>query len=184
MSRYGSRRFPPYVSVGEKRARAEKKIKQLEKKNPRLRPIIIEGYPLAKTWWGKAWNENLERYADYANRIGRGRSYVRHRAVLDLQIEPGKVTALVQGSRARPYRVGIEIRALGRRTWESIKQACSGQFDSLQVLSGGKFPTSLAEIFTARGQGLFPAPEEINFDCSCPDWAGMCKHVAATLYGI
>ena len=108
-------RFPRYVSVAEKRARAEKKIRQLKKKNPNLAPVILEGRSLAKTWWGKSWNENLERYADYSNRIGRGRSYVRHMAVLDLEIRPGSVKALVQGSANKPYSVEIGIQALKKR---------------------------------------------------------------------
>jgi len=177
-------RYPRYVSVGEKRAKALKKLKQLRKKNPNIEPVVIEGGALAKTWWGKAWNNNLERYADYANRIGRGRSYVRHRAVLDLRIEPGKVTALVQGSQARPYSVSIKIRELSKKTWKEVTTACSGKFKSLQDLLIGKFPKTLSEIFMARGTGLFPSPKEIDFDCSCPDWAYMCKHVAASLYGI
>ncbi len=176
--------YPIYVSVAEKKAKAAKKFKQLQKKNPGLRPISIEGRLIARTWWGKSWNLNLERYADYSNRIGRGRSYVRHGAVLDLQIDSGRVEALVQGSRSRPYSVSIKIKAVSKKVWQEIKTACEGKLDSLQELLTGKFPKALGEIFTARGEGLFPSPEEIEFDCSCPDWAYMCKHVAATLYGI
>ncbi len=108
--------YPRYVSVAEKRARAEKKIKQLRKKNPDIRPVILGGQALATTWWGKAWNSNLERYADYTNRIGRGRSYVRHMAVVDLQISPGRVDALVQGSRGAPYKVRITIADIRKKT--------------------------------------------------------------------
>lgn len=176
--------FPEYVSVGEKRARAEKKIKQLKKKNPNLKPVIIEGKALAKTWWGKAWNKNLEQYADFSNRIGRGRSYVRHMAVLDLQMKQGEVSSLVQGSASRPYSVTVKIEKISGTNWDNLKKLCSGKFDSLQKLLSGKFPKALNEIFTIRNKGLFPAPKEIKFSCSCPDWAGMCKHVAATLYGI
>lgn len=181
MSFYG---FGKYVSVGEKRAKAEKKLKQLKKKNPDIRPIIIEGQALAKTWWGKAWNKNLERYADYSNRIGRGRSYVRHRAVLDLKITPGRVDALVMGSGSKPYSVTVTIKPIPTSNWSTVKQNCRGKLDSLQKLIGGKFPKELENIFTQEKNGLFPVPTEINFDCSCPDWADMCKHVAATLYGI
>jgi len=180
--RYG--RYPRYVSVAEKRAKAEKKLKQLKKKNPHIDPIEIEGTAIARTWWGKAWNKNLESYADYSNRIGRGRSYVRHGAVLDLRIHSGKVDALVQGSGSKPYSVTIQIKAMGETPWRDMKTAAEGKLDSLQELLAGKFPKALGEIFTTRGKGLFPSPEEINFDCSCPDWATMCKHVAATLYGI
>ena len=177
-------RYPRYVSVAEKRAKAEKKLKQLKKKNPHIKPIEIEGRTIARTWWGKAWNQNLESYADYSNRIGRGRSYVRHGAVLDLQIDSGKVESLVQGSKSKPYSVTIRIKATGKKTWQEIKTASEGKLDSLQELLSGKFPKGLGEIFTTQGKGLFPSPKEIDFDCSCPDWATMCKHVAATLYGI
>jgi uncharacterized Zn finger protein len=176
--------YPPYVSVAEKRAKAAKKLKQLKKKNPHINPIAIEGTAIVRTWWGKAWNRNLEAYADYSNRIGRGRSYVRHGAVLDLQIGSGKVESLVQGSQSKPYSVSIRIKAMGKKSWKEIKTASEGKLDSLQELLAGKFPKALGEIFTTQGKGLFPSPKEIDFDCSCPDWASMCKHVAATLYGI
>lgn len=177
-------RFPRYVSVAEKRARAEKKIRQLKKKNPNLAPVILEGRSLAKTWWGKSWNENLERYADYSNRIGRGRSYVRHMAVLDLGIRPGSVKALVQGSRNKPYAVEIGIQALKKSNWKKITAGCADRLDSMQDLLDGKFPRDLSHLFMQKGHGLFPSPKEIQFSCSCPDWASMCKHVAAVLYGI
>ena len=176
--------YPRYVSVAEKRAKALKKLKQLKKKNPHINPIVIDGTAIARTWWGKAWNKNLESYADYSNRIGRGRSYVRHGAVLDLPIRSGKVDSLVQGSLSRPYSVTIRIKTMGKRTWQEIKTASEGKLDSLQKLLAGKFPKALGEIFTIQGKGLFPSPKEIDFNCSCPDWASMCKHVAATLYGI
>jgi len=178
------RSFGPYVTVAEKRAKAEKKMKALRRKNPNIRPVVIEGRTLARTWWGKSWNSNLECYADYSNRIERGRSYVRNCAVLDLQIKPGLVESLVQGTGSNPYEIRIEIKTLKKKTWGSIKKACQGGFDSLQELMNGKFPESLSNIFTDKKTGLFPSPKEISFDCSCPDWAYMCKHVAATLYGI
>jgi len=177
-------RFPKYVSVRERRQKAERNLKQLLKRNPGMKPVKIKGRSLARTWWGKAWNQNLEAYADFANRIGRGRSYVRHSAVLDLKIEPGRVLALVQGSASRPYNVTIEIKKLSPRNWRNIKAACEGEFDSLKQLLSGKFPSALGNIFTRQGKGLFPTPKEIEFSCSCPDWASMCKHVAAALYGV
>ena len=180
----GYQGYPRYVSVAEKQAKAARKLKQLTKKNPDIKPILLEGSAIARTWWGKSWNLNLERYADYSNRIGRGRSYVRHGAVLDLQTDSGKVEALVQGTRSKPYSVVIKIKAVNKMIWKDIKAACEGKLDSLQELLAGKFPKALDEIFMARGKGLFPSPEEIDFSCSCPDWAYMCKHVAATLYGI
>ncbi|MCP5107580.1 MAG: hypothetical protein GY950_29600 [bacterium] len=176
--------FPAYISVGEKRAKAEKSLAKLKKKNPHVKPVIIEGTTISSSWWGKSWNKNLEGYADYSNRIGRGRSYLRTGAVLDLQIVPGEITALVQGSRARPYSVTIQITEIAPAAWKELKKACAGKLDSLPELLAGKFPKALGELFTERGKGLFPSPREIYFSCSCPDDAVMCKHVAAALYGV
>jgi uncharacterized Zn finger protein len=176
--------YPAYVSVGERRAKAEKKLRQLQKNHPHLTPVILAGQILARTWWGKSWNHNLERYADYSNRIGRGRSYVRHRCVLDLQLTSGKITAMVQGSSPQPYDVVITVDTLSAGNWAAIRKACAGGFDSLSELLAGKFPQAFKDLFFAKDSGLFPAPRDIHFDCSCPDWALMCKHVAAALYGV
>jgi uncharacterized Zn finger protein len=181
MSSWG---YKEYVPASVKKARAAKSIEKLRKKNPGLAPIQISGRKLARTWWGIAWNENLERYADYANRIDRGRSYVRQGSVLDLQIEPGRVTALVQGTRVTPYKVELSIMPLKPATWKKVVDSCTGSINTLQDLISGKFPKNLAELFTAKGDGLFPTPKEIRLTCSCPDWATMCKHVAAALYGV
>jgi uncharacterized Zn finger protein len=175
--------FPRYVSVGEKKARAARKLEKLKKKRD-VKPVVLDGHAIARTWWGKAWNQNLERYADYANRIGRGRSYVRHGAVLDLQVREGEVIALVQGSRAAPYEIIITIKKLNKDAWKAITASCEGMIDSLQELIEGKFPKALSELFMRQGTGLFPTPKEISLKCSCPDWATMCKHVAAALYGV
>lgn len=176
--------YPPYISVAEKRAKAGKKLKALRKKNSNIQPVVIESRTLVRTWWGKAWNTNLESYADYTNRIGRGRSYVRHGAVLDLTIKSGLIESLVSGSRSTPYKIKIKIKALKKNIWKNIQKSCQGEFASLQELLNGQFPKSLSAIFTDIKSGLFPSPKEIVFDCSCPDWADMCKHIAATLYGI
>lgn len=174
----------PYVTVAEKKEKAARSLEKLKKKNQAVEPVVLDGRTIAATWWGKAWNGNLERYADFSNRIGRGRSYVRNGAVLDLRIHPGKVTALVQGTRARPYEVSIDIHEISGTDWNRIKKMSEGQLDSLQELLSGKFPKTLGETFMELGKGLFPEPREIKFSCSCPDWASMCKHVAAALYGI
>ena len=181
---YGYGGFPPYVSVAEKKAKAQQKLAKMKKKNPDLQPIVIEGAKIAKTWWGVAWNKNLESYADYTNRIGRGRSYAKNGFILDLKISVGKIDAIVAGTRSKPYGITIKIDELEDAKWQKIIQACSRQIDSIADLTLGKFPKDLQEIFTEKGGGLFPSPEEIHFDCSCPDWADMCKHIASVLYGI
>lgn len=176
--------FHEYVTVAEKKARNQKAIEKLRKKDPGITPVVINGRKLAKTWWGKAWNDNLERYSDYSNRIGRGSSYVRQGALLDLKIAPGSITALVQGSERKPYLIDIAIQPLSKDTWDIITKACEGKIESLQELIEGRFPKALDELFTDKGKGLFPAPKEISLNCSCPDRVNMCKHVAAVLYGI
>ena len=176
--------FPEYVPVAQKREIAKRKIEKLREKDPNISPVIITGKKLASTWWGNSWNKNLESYSDYSSRIQRGRSYVRNCAVLDLKITPGKIIALVQGSETKPYKVNINISHLNKDVWEYITKECIGKIDSLQELLEGKFPKALSEFFTVRGKGLFPSPKEINFNCSCPDSADMCKHVAAALYGV
>ncbi|MGV8146237.1 MAG: hypothetical protein ACLKAK_07765 [Alkaliphilus sp.] len=182
MPRYG--RYPKQVSVAEKKAKAQKHIEKLRKKNPDISPVIITGRKIAKTWWGEAWNKNLEKYADYANRIERGRAYVRHGSVLELKIKKGSVSALVSGSRAKPYKVEIAISPLETAIWLAVTKKCEGKIDSLQELIEGKFPKALADLFTVKNNGIFPSPKEIGFYCSCPDGASMCKHIAATLYGV
>lgn len=176
--------YPRYVSVAEKKAKAIKNFEKLKKKNPDIEAIIIKGRKLARTWWGEAWNENLESYSDYENRLPRGRSYVRHRAILDLKILPKKINAIVHGNSSKPYQIEITIKELKKKNWEKISKSCEGKIESLEKLIDGKFPDELADIFTAKNKGLFPRPEEIDFNCSCPDYATMCKHIAAVLYGV
>jgi uncharacterized Zn finger protein len=173
--------FKPYVSVAERRANAQKKIASLGK-TTKLSPIAISGNKIARTWWGAAWCENLERYADYENRIERGRSYVRNGQVIDLSISDGRVTAMVMGSEL--YRVEIEIDSLSTKKWRTIAAQVGRRIGSLAELVEGKFPKELGEIFMRQGEGLFPSPAEIHMECDCPDYAYMCKHIAATLYGI
>ena len=91
---------------------------------------------------------------------------------------------MVLGSRRTPYTVQISINKIAKYNWKSIKDECQGKIESLQELLQGQFPKALAETFTTKNHGLFPSPQEINFSCSCPDWASMCKHVAAVLFGI
>lgn len=177
-------RFPKYESVAEKKEKANSSLIKLKKKNPDIEPVILEGRALAKNWWGKTWNLNLESYADYENRINRGKSYVRNNMVLDLKITKGKVKAKVQGSRKKPYDVEISIDILNKEKWERVTALCNNSIESLEQLVEGKFPKELDVLFKEKEYGLFPAPKEIHFDCSCPDWASMCKHVAAVLYGI
>jgi uncharacterized Zn finger protein len=174
--------FPPYVPVAERREQAEREAAKLEKKGERLSPVTLRGSTIARTFWGKAWCDNLERYSDYSNRLPRGRSYVRNGSVLDLRIAPGEIRALVSGTRL--YRVEIRVVPLPKARWTSICADCAGAVDSLVELLQGRFSKAVMERICRERTGLFPHPSEIRFTCSCPDWASMCKHVAAVFYGI
>lgn len=134
------------------------------------------------TFWGQAWCDNLESYSDFANRLPRGRTYVRNGSVVDLQIGAGKLTALVSGSSL--YKLTVTIDRLPAAAWRSIKERCAGQIGSLVELLQGRLSQGVMDVVTARDGGLFPKPREIKMACSCPDWAGLCKHLAAVLYGI
>ena len=182
MGRYYNDGWGEYVSVATRRQRAAKLVEKMRKRGKSVSPIEIEGRKIAVTFWGNAWCKNLEAYSDYANRLPRGRTYVRNGSVVDLQIEKERVTALVSGSRM--YKVDIAIKPLAKKRWSSIKSECGGKIDSLVELLQGSLSKGVMEVVTRKGEGLFPAPREISLSCSCPDWATMCKHVAATLYGV
>lgn len=172
----------PYVPVAQRRRQAKNKLAQLRKKGEKTTPVTIEGREIAGSFWGKSWCENLERYSDYESRLPRGRSYVRNGAVVDLKIAGGEVTALVLGSQL--YRIRITIAPVKPQAWKSICRDCSGTVSSLVELLQGRLARSVMERVCRKGDGLFPAPKDIKLSCSCPDWASMCKHVAAALYGV
>ncbi len=172
----------PYVPVRERRRKAEREMQNLKKKGHPVSPVVVEGRTIARTFWGKAWCDNLERYSDFANRLPRGRTYVRNGSVVDLQVAPGDVVAMVSGSVL--YRVAVKVSAVPKARWTSICGDCAGAIDSLVELLQGRFSKGVMERICRQRTGLFPAPAEIEFSCSCPDWASMCKHVAAVLYGI
>ena len=171
-----------YVPVVERRRKAELAMAKLKKKGHPVSPVVIEGRAIAKTFWGKAWCDNLESYSDYANRLPRGRTYVRNGSVVDLQIAPGEVKALVSGSAI--YKVAVRVTPVPKGRWRSVCRDCAGAIDSLIELLQGRFSKGVMERICQHRTGLFPSPGEIKLSCSCPDWASMCKHVAAVLYGI
>ncbi|MBV9183407.1 MAG: SWIM zinc finger family protein [Acidobacteria bacterium] len=171
-----------YVSVAQRRLAARRKIEQLKKKGGSPLPVIVEGRAIANTFWGKAWCQNLERYSDFRNRLPRGRTYVRNGSVIDLQVLPGEVRALVSGSDI--YAVVVKVTPVSQTRWRSICKDCSGRIDSLIELLEGRFSSAVMERICREKTGLFPTPHEITLSCSCPDWAAMCKHVAAVLYGV
>jgi uncharacterized Zn finger protein len=172
----------PYVPVAERRRQAQQKLKRLKKKGQTVAPVTIEGRTIAKSFWGKSWCDNLERYSDYESRLPRGRTYVRNGSVVDLQIAKGEIVAFVAGSEL--YKIKIGIAPVKSSRWKSICRDCAGSIDSLVELLQGRLAKGVMDRVCREGDGLFPSPDEIELSCSCPDWADMCKHVAAALYGV
>ena len=170
------------MTVAERRRKAAREMEKLKKKGHPVSPVVIEGRTIARTFWGKAWCENLERYSDFENRLPRGRAYVRNGSVVDLQIGGGEIKALVSGSAI--YKVAVKVTPVSKGRWQSLCSDCGGAIDSLVELLQGRFSQGVMERMCRQKTGLFPSPGEIQLSCSCPDWASMCKHVAAVLYAI
>jgi uncharacterized Zn finger protein len=181
MSRYYGG-WAPYVSVAERRRQAEREVARLRKSGHPLAPVTLSGRLIATTFWGRAWCDNMESYRDYESRLPRGRTYVRNGSVVDLQIEPGRVTAMVRGSEL--YHVAITIKETAKTQWQAICTDCAGGIDSLVELLQGRLSEGVMDRLCRQENGLFPGPSDIRFSCSCPDHASMCKHVAAVLYGV
>lgn len=183
MSSYWDNGSYSQPTAEEIRARAEASQRRSREKGTVWEPVTVQGRTIAKSWWGAAWCENLERYADYESRLDRGKRYVRSGAVVDLKIQKGKVSARVQGTRKTPYKVDIRISPLSEEKCQAVIQKCGRKLRTIEELAAGCFPEEMKELFLGQ-DGLFPTPREISFQCSCPDWALMCKHVAAALYGV
>jgi uncharacterized Zn finger protein len=178
--RYGY--WKPYVSVAKRRSQAQSKLKKLQKSGLDVQPIEIEGRKIAKSFWGAAWCDHLESFGDYANRIPRGRTYVRNGSVCHLAIKKGKIEAMVSGSEM--YNIKVSITRLDIDRWNGVKKKCTGHVSSVLELLQGKLSASVMGVVTDKKTGLFPSPKEIKFSCDCPDYASMCKHIAAVLYGV
>jgi uncharacterized Zn finger protein len=175
-------RWKPHVPAAARRQMADRTVAKMQQKGQTLSPVAASRGAIAKSFWGKAWCQNLEHYSDYSNRLPRGRTYLRNGSVIDLKIGPGEVSAQVMGSSL--YRITVSIREVAVTHWQAIARDCARSIDTLVELLQGQLSTSVMERITRPGTGLFPSPKEIAFSCNCPDSAAMCKHVAATLYGI
>ena len=171
-----------YVSVAKRREKAKKEMQKLRKKGKDIQPIELDGRTIARSFWGKGWCDHLESFSDYENRLPRGRTYVRNGSVCHLEIQAGQIEAMVSGSSL--YKTTIKIKSLAPATWKAIKDKCRGQIGSLLELLQGKLSNHVMEVVSDHTNGLFPHEDEIELRCSCPDWATMCKHVAAVLYGV
>ncbi len=177
---YGNWR--PYVSVAQQRAQAQREMNKLRKKGIAVCPIEVEGRKIARTFWGEAWCDHLEKFSDYANRLPRGKRYVRNGSVCHIDIDKGKINAIVSGSEL--YEIKVAIKPLQSDRWQAIQKRCTGQIGSILELLEGRLSDSVMEVVTDPKTGLFPQPKDIQLNCNCPDWASLCKHLAAVLYGV
>jgi uncharacterized Zn finger protein len=157
---------------------------------PPSRPIKVEGGiesrsqrgAFAANWWAKRWLAVLESYG-IGSRLQRGRSYARGGQVLNIDVQPGSVKARVQGSQAQPYKIKIEVKQLTDADWERVLDTISEQAIFAAQLLDGTMPQEIESAFEAARISLFPRdPRDILTDCSCPDYANPCKHIAAVYY--
>jgi uncharacterized Zn finger protein len=137
---------------------------------------------IGETWWSKRWIGVLESF-NMGARLSRGRSYARQGQVVSIDVQPGVVTAKVQGSQPRPYKVTIHLQPLSDRDWDSVTDAMASQAIFAAKLLAGEMPQNIEDAFREVKISLFPiAGKELETDCSCPDWANPCKHIAAVYY--
>ena len=145
-------------------------------------PVHAMGRTIASSFWGKAWCDHLEKFSDYENRLPRGRTYVRRGSVWHLDVGSGRIEARVRGTDL--YRVVVDIDPVAPAVWRAVEDRSRGQIGSILELLEGRLSDRVMAVVCDRDEGLFPTPREIHLSCSCPDWAVMCKHVAAVLYGV
>lgn len=174
--------FKPYVSAAQRKAKARREVDKLEKKGRTLLPVHVEGLKLGKTFWGQAWCKHIESFSDLSSRLPRGKTYVRNESILDLQVRKGLITAMVMGSEL--YSIRVKITPLAAAQWQKIKRKTAGQIGSMVELLQGRLSDSVMQSVTGSSEGLFPKSGQIEMECSCPDSADMCKHLAAVLYGV
>lgn len=173
-----------YEDAQERKERLQREIEKRKKRGEKFQALEAPAgqKKLSTTFWGQAWCRNLESYQVYESRLPRGRSYLRQGKVYNLEIEPGNLSAVVAGSEL--YDTSVIIQPLPKKQWRQIVESSAGQVGSMLDLLAGKLGDGLMKVLTAPDEGLFPKPKEIRFNCSCPDHADMCKHVAAVLYGV
>jgi len=174
--------WQPYVPVAQRRLQAAKKMAALRQKGADIHPVKIDGRKIVRTFWGESWCGHLGSFSDYANRLPRGGTYVRNGSVCHLAVGKGRIEAKVSGSEI--YDLSVKVKTLPATKWSAFKRHCRGQVGSLLELLQGRLSDQIMSVVTDRDSGLFPLPREISLNCNCPDWAVMCKHVAAVLYGV
>ncbi len=170
----------PFVSVGTRMLMARRQVWELRKRGYAANPVVVQGQDLRGTFWGDSWRTNLESAAELAALLPSALEYLRNDLLVDLKIEAGQISALVQG--AELYTVKIEVPAMPESDWQEIVRACEGQVGSVVELLAAA-PASVVTALTQTPGGLYPSVSELKLSCSCAEWAGNCKHVTAALCG-
>ena len=165
--------------------------------------IKLHSKSISNTWWGQEWCKTINVYADYENRLSRGKTYLRQERVQDLTIEDNTITAKVKGKWSDYYNVTIKIRELPRSKSNIIIKKIS----ELGSILKGSIPEDCRFLFSIGELGLFPTKDDLIYTCDCPDSCGgliygsnwnsakeicevdpnnamLCKHVAAVLYSV
>jgi uncharacterized Zn finger protein len=154
------------------------------------RPLPVEGGlkarstrgAIGQSWWSGRFIAVLESII-VGGRLERGRNYARRGQVISLDVAPGMVSALVQGSRLQPYRVRVGLTAFGKPEWARLERALAESAWYSAKLLAGEMPEDIEDVFGQLGLTLFPASSaELAMECSCPDWQVPCKHIAAVFY--
>lgn len=172
------------LTISERKEKASKIRQKLQKKTPDIEPIICDSRNISTSWWGKSWNKNLASYQDFFYRLDRGRSYLRAGCVVDLKIMPGLLKAKIIGSSDEIYSCTIHINKIDSKIWRNIKTIISKDISNIEDFLKGKITFELQGLLLNNKTGLFPSPHDIKFDCNCLDYADLCKHAAAALYGV
>ena len=175
-------RWKPYVPVSQRKANGLAKAQCEIGKGKKLKPIRVEGRKIANTFWGESWCAHLEDYSDFSNRLPRGRTYARNGSIVHLEIASGEITAMVAGSDL--YRIKIKVDKMPSKAWKSLCSQCNSSVTNTIDLLRGKLPEPVLKTLTNPDNDLFPRSSEIHLECDCLDWAQLCKHLAAVLYGV
>jgi uncharacterized Zn finger protein len=181
-SAYGWGGFRPYVPSAQRKGRAALEAIRARERGEIFDPVRVAGRSMSSTSWGHAWCKHIESFRDYENRLPRGRTYARNGSVLHLELRPGEIEAKVMGSEL--YELRIEIDPCAQAVWTRVRRRCAGGIGSLIELLEGRISSEVMAAMTSERDGLLPDLKQVRMSCSCPDWAALCKHLAAVLYGV
>ena len=170
------------MTVAQRKEQIKQLIKELKAAGQDIEPITLNGKKIAKSFWGKAWCDNLDNIAEYFSRLKVARNYLRHGAVIDLKINKNEVSALVSGSDL--YLLKIIFQPLDKYQLAEFKEEINKNISSAIDLLNGNFSDEVMNVICDEDYGIFPTEKDLIINCNCPDYTDICKHVAAVMYAI